>query len=85
MKHSTEYEKYIRSETWAKKKLERLEIDNYCCAMCGKPESACKNGLQLHHISYKNLGREDVWTETVCLCGRCHKLIHKYYDRRQRP
>lgn len=79
------YRKYMRSKEWEEKRQQRLEIDGHKCAMCDSPESKCKDGLQIHHISYRHLGDEDVWTETVCLCGRCHRLIHRYYNRRQRP
>lgn len=85
MQQSVEYQKYIRSDAWAKKKAERLEIDNFKCALCGRPASKCKNGIQCHHVSYKNLGNENVYTDIVSVCGRCHKMLHAYYNRRQSP
>lgn len=77
------YKKYIRSPEWVAKKQERLEVDNRRCVMCGRPESRCRNGLQVHHISYKNLTHEDVFQDLVSLCPRCHMLIHAYYNRRR--
>ena len=81
MRHSEEYKKYIRSETWARKKAVRLEIDGHCCAMCGRPESRCKNGLICHHVNYKRLGNENPYEDLVSLCPACHLKIHAYYNR----
>lgn len=83
MKQSEEYKAYIRSAQWEQKKKQRLEIDGYKCAMCGRPESKCRNGLQMHHVSYKNLGNEDVYNDLVSLCQSCHLKIHAYYNRRR--
>lgn len=77
------YKKYMRSKEWEEKRQQRLEIDNHKCAMCDRPESKCKDGLQIHHISYRHLGDEDVFTEIVSLCPRCHRLLHKFYNRRR--
>lgn len=77
------YKKYMRSKEWEQKRQQRLEIDNHKCAMCDRPESKCKDGLQMHHISYRHLGNEDILKEIVSLCPRCHRLIHKFYNRRQ--
>lgn len=77
-----EYKRYIRSPEWEKKKAERLEIDNHCCAMCGRPEAKCRNGLQCHHTNYKKpLGQESVYDDLVSLCPSCHMKIHAYYNR----
>ena len=77
------YKKYMRSKEWEEKRQQRLEIDNHKCAMCDRPESKCKDGLQIHHISYRHLGDEDVFTEIVSLCPRCHRLLYKFYNRRR--
>ena len=80
-KHTHEYDRYIQSVAWERKRQERLEIDGHACAMCGRPEDRCRNGLQVHHITYARLGNEDVWNDLVSLCPGCHKKIHKYYGR----
>lgn len=86
MKHSIEYDRYMHSKAWERKRQERIEIDNHVCCMCGRPEGKCKNGLQVHHISYQHLGNEIVETELCSLCPTCHRLIHKYYSRaREKP
>lgn len=75
------YKQYMRSEAWAEKKRQRMEIDHNCCVMCGRPAEKTRNGLQVHHVTYKRLGHEDVLTDLCTLCGSCHKKIHNYYDR----
>lgn len=35
-KHTTEYDRYMRSDEWSKKRAERLELDNNHCVMCGR-------------------------------------------------
>jgi len=78
------YEKYMRSEEWQEKRLQRMEIDQNCCVMCGRPAEKTRSGLQVHHVTYKNLGYEDVLTDLVTLCPSCHIKIHRYYDRTQK-
>lgn len=76
------YQNYITSSEWKQKCEQRLKIAGYKCEMCGRLEQNSK-GLQIHHISYRNLGKEDVANDLICLCGRCHILIHKYYNRKR--
>lgn len=45
----------MRSHEWDAKRQQRLDIDGHCCAMCGRQEAKCKNGLQVHHITYQRL------------------------------
>lgn len=78
-----QYKKYMRSHEWDAKRQQRLDIDGHCCAMCGRPEVKCKNGLQVHHITYQRLENEDIYNDLVSLCPGCHKKIHSYYRRRR--
>lgn len=80
-KHSKEYDNYMKSDEWAKKKQERIAIDGEC-VMCHRPISKIRS-VQVHHITYANLGHENVLTELCTLCGSCHKKIHNYYDRKR--
>lgn len=78
------YKKYIKSDTWKKKCEQRLKIADYKCEMCGRLQKNCKDErLQIHHITYKNLGNEDIYNDLIAVCGRCHILIHAYYDRKR--
>ncbi len=77
-----EYKNYVRSREWKRKKLERLAIDDYRCVMCGRHISRCST-LQVHHITYKNLGHENALADLCTVCGSCHKKLHNYYNRRR--
>ena len=72
------YKDYMRSEQWKAKKQERIAIDKGCC-MCGRPLDKIKS-VQVHHITYKNLGNENVLTDICTLCGSCYKKTHNYYN-----
>ena len=76
-----EYKTYMRSPEWEAKKQQRIAIDKGCC-MCGRPLDKIKI-VQVHHITYKNLGNEDVLTDICTLCGSCHKKIHNFYNRKR--
>lgn len=78
-----EYKRYMRSREWDATRQQRLDIDEHCCAMCGRPEVKCRNGLQVHHITYQRLGHEDIYNDLVSLCPGCHKKIHSYYRRKR--
>ena len=69
----TIHDEYIKSPKWQAKRNERLKVDNYRCARCGADE---KRELQVHHISYKNLGDEDVYNDLITLCKNCHSIVH---------
>ena len=56
-----------------------MAIDGYKCVMCGRSASECV--LQVHHVTYRNLGHEDVMRDLCTVCGSCHKKLHNYYDR----
>ena len=78
--HSKQYDDYMRSDAWETKRQQRMEIDNYKCAMCFRPVQTMKK-VNIHHITYVNLGNENVLTDLVTLCPTCHKHIHNYYRR----
>ena len=80
--HTTEYDRYMRSDAWSKKRAERLELDNNSCVMCGRTLEQIKS-IQVHHITYKNLGNENVLEDICTLCGSCHKKIHNFYKRKR--
>lgn len=70
----------MNSENWRNKAKERLNIDNYECVLCGKIGE-----LEVHHISYKRLGFENVYEDLVSVCPKCHVLLHNYYRRIKTP
>lgn len=83
-KHSKQYDNYMKSDAWAKKRKERLELDDNRCVMCGRRNGLRKDGvtpiLQVHHIKYINLGNEPM-EDLVSVCPGCHKKLHLYYKR----
>ena len=64
---------YLLSPEWDKKRKAALKTANYECTMCHLSTS-----LQVHHISYKNLFREQP-SDLVALCDHCHELVHNKY------
>jgi 5-methylcytosine-specific restriction endonuclease McrA len=77
------YKKYMQSEEWNAKKQQRIEIDKQC-VMCGRPLDRIR-AVQVHHITYANLGHENIYTDICTLCGTCHKRLHNYYNRIRTP
>lgn len=82
MEHSKQYEEYLKSDEWEQKKEQRMKVDNYSCVMCGRNREHCRT-LQVHHISYKRLGHENIFTDLCTVCGSCHKKLHNYYNRQR--
>lgn len=68
--HSAEYENYIHSSAWRKRRERALQLGHYRCAKCGSTTS-----LQVHHLSYQHLGHE-LDNELVVLCAACHREVH---------
>ena len=62
---------YLPSNHWKKKREEALEFYGRKCQACGSTES-----LQVHHLHYKSLHRENVETDLEVLCADCHKFEH---------
>ena len=64
------YYAYIQSLSWKSKANERKKLSHYQCDICGS-----KKSLQIHHKTYKRLGRERM-SDLACLCSKCHKRVH---------
>lgn len=67
------YKDYIKSKSWRKRKNEYYKKHKKECIVC---KSKWRVGL--HHISYKNLGREED-EDLVPLCWGCHADYHEKY------
>ena len=76
-KEHIDYTVYINSSAWSNSKVRAscLSRGNYMCKMC-------KSTLELavHHITYENLGNEDV-EDLVTLCSKCHNYTHQRAGR----
>lgn len=66
-----EYNKYLKSPEWKKKR--ELVFDTYgrTCSMCGSIHN-----LEIHHKHYKNLFKEKI-KDLMVLCEPCHSKIHR--------
>ena len=64
------YEKYIASTRWARKRRRKLREAEYRCRLCGVQES-----LEVHHLTYIRLGRE-MMADLMVLCRGCHQKHH---------
>lgn len=68
---------YIRSDAWRKRRERALMLAGHRCQVCGD-----KKRLQVHHVSYVNLGHESDADLTV-LCWWCH-LFNTWQIRARR-
>jgi len=64
-------QKYLKSPHWYAVRAQKIKEAG------GKCESCKKSGqLDVHHLSYKNLGHERM-NDLQALCRKCHKKRHK--------
>lgn len=64
------YNEYLQTPEWQAKRSKRLQIDHFKCQKCGRPMD-----LQVHHLTYANIGHENVNTDLITLCKNCHQEI----------
>lgn len=67
------YKAYLKTKHWKEKRIEVAEQQNYTCARC---QGTFRNNFNIHHNSYKNLGKEKPFDLTF-YCVKCHKILHK--------
>ena len=65
-----EYKAYLNSPKWQATRKRLYREYEYKCAICGSPKN-----LNVHHITYENLGEEKDEDLTV-LCQECHNKLH---------
>ena len=75
-----QYSVYLLSPEWRQVVEERKKIDGHRCVMCGS-KGTQTNKLETHHITYRNIGNEDVYKDLVTLCRNCHKDVHRLMNR----
>lgn len=71
---SWDYDEYICSREWSRRKEEYFRKKPRECKICGSGKN-----IQLHHVNYERLGYEDD-SDLVPLCHDCHFLLHQYLD-----
>lgn len=64
------YPKYIKSPEWLARRIEFYSKFGRNCAACGT-----RNNTQIHHMSYKHLGKE-LDSELMVLCMSHHQDYH---------
>ncbi len=64
------YSEYLKSDEWLAIRERVIERDGGQCKVSGDTTR-----LQVHHLSYRNVGREQD-SELVTLCKRVHEAIH---------
>ncbi len=71
------YAEYLRSKHWkmVKEWFWKTKAKKHCY-ICGQ-----RNNLNLHHKTYKRLGKER-WIDLIYLCERCHHYCHKAINSR---
>lgn len=70
--NSPEYEEYMNSNEWQKKREEAfLEYGEYCHA-CKKDQGS----FDIHHKTYKHFTDEEL-SELIPLCRKCHDGVHE--------
>lgn len=55
-KHTNQYESYIHSGSWRKRRQRALRLGHYRCALCGSTQS-----LQVHHLTYAQKRRKNYY------------------------
>jgi hypothetical protein len=75
MERSLDYDEYITSAEWREKRAEALARAGNMCQQCG-----ANGSLEVHHLTYKNLGNERP-EELLVLCRFCHALAHNNLSR----
>lgn len=69
------YAKNTRNEA---KKIRNIVITKRSkCAIC---KNSDYNSLELHHITPVSIYGDNELTNLICLCKRCHVLIHRVYS-----
>ena len=60
--------KYLKSKAWAETRQRFFAQVGQLC-ICGE------QATQVHHKTYKNIGKENLLTELVGLCDNCHRKV----------
>lgn len=64
------YSEYLQTDHWRTLRLDKLREAGHRCQLCNT-----STGLEVHHRSYENLGRESL-ADLIALCGDCHGHFH---------
>lgn len=70
-----DYHRYMASREWALKREAVKERADNICERCH--DAPVQN---IHHLSYKNLGDENLETELIGVCRLCHEFVSAKRD-----
>lgn len=74
-----EYSAYLQSPRW--RQLSRVLRESVGkCQRCEFPYE-----LNVHHLTYERIGRENVHTDLIVLCKSCHAREHFLEDFERHP
>lgn len=62
---------YYNSDEWKYKRSIRMDLDGYACVLCKSTYD-----LHVHHLTYENIGDENVYNDLMTVCKECHWGIH---------
>ena len=65
-----DYQDYINSDNWQRKRNERLALDRKQCVLCFS-----LTNLHVHHVTYERLFKEKM-SDLMTVCKSCHEVIH---------
>ena len=67
----SEYNRYMRSDTWAAIRAAKLACSSHKCEKCG-----ARKELDAHHLTYVRFGGSERMTDLQVLCRSCHIKAH---------
>lgn len=66
-----QYDEYLKSSAWARRRQLVLKRAQGTCEGCGE-----RPPVQVHHLTYEHVSNEYLF-ELVALCDQCHERLHE--------
>lgn len=82
MNYSKEYLNYMKSKEWKKKRKKKLK--QVGCKCQAHNRGGCNGPLQVHHLHYKNLGKERL-SDLQVFCQAHHREADKVRQSTEGP
>jgi len=83
MNKTINYQEYLKSVRWRKRRMKVIKRDKFECVACEQVGTEIKgitiNNLNAHHETYRNLSSKNPQKEIddcITLCQMCHEGIH---------
>ena len=65
------YRRYLQSPMWRIRRALAILWHGGSCVLCGS-----RHRIEVHHRTYKRVGRENIRTDLAPLCANCHRRFH---------